>query len=490
MSETLPAIHPATLSTGFAAVPPLCLSELMKSLIRTGLKLNPSQALPPSRSPATLTEQAQYALELGSWLDLVADEQLKRLRQIEAHNHEQALQIMARSQESEIDSLTGLANRRAFDRKLSESCLSVQHSHCPLVLVILDIDHFKLINDTRGHHVGDAVLRGLSIRLRSNLPENSTLARIGGEEFVLLMAGATFEQAMEIADSIRSLVARTVFAFEGQRLAVTISCGVAQLRPLEHGEQALRRADCALYAAKQAGRNRTVGHDGTDTPESIVECLPQLDNSNTKAELYELDLNKANQLKSYESTANAQQPLAGLRTNHANWCDSVMFFWYLRQRLAECQRNNDNLCVMAMELDGASSLSRVFGVAAYHFMLRAEMLHLDSNFRDMDVLCRTCNSKVLAILPRAELASLEPLLDRLRSSMDRFVYPTLDSFVDYSISLGITQLQADDCVQSLVKRAELALATAQAHGPASFFACDTQRTWTISDREINRLPVS
>jgi len=466
------------------AVPSLsqasALTELSKRMIRTGLKLNTAQPLPRPGNTTCVEQQFDYCCELTKWLESAAEDHVKRLRHIESVNQEQALQIMARLQESEIDSLTGLPNRRAFDRRMAQSCNSAEHSQCPLALIVFDIDHFKLINDTRGHHAGDAVLRGLSHQLRAHLPENSMLARIGGEEFVLLLAGASYDQAIEMADSLRITIAQTSFTFEGQRIAVTISCGMAQVRPSEHAEQTLRRADTALYAAKQGGRNRTYGHDGQNVFELPADHGKQ---ANLQAEYSEVDLSQDSKTCPVHRPEPSIQPLSSLRTSRANWCDSVMLFWYLRQRIAECLRNGDPLCLMAIELDSANSLTRDHGIAAYHFMLRAEMLHLDANLRDMDVLSRTCQSKILAVLPKTELAAIGPLLERLRKSMDKFVFPALGQFVDYSISLGVTQLTSEDCVQTIIQRAEKALLAAQAHGPASFFGSDAARTYKISDRD-------
>lgn len=487
MSNTFPIPNLTEFVAGSTDANQPNLADLLKSLIRTGLKLNTAQPLPAQRSQSSLSDQVQYGNELASWLDQVADEQIKKFAHVESINHEQSLQLLARSQESEIDSLTGLANRRSFDRKLAQCSVSVQHSQCPLVLVIFDIDHFKLINDTRGHHVGDAVLRGLSTQLRRNLPENATLARIGGEEFALLLAGASYDQAVEIAESLRSLIEHTAFTFDGHRLAITISCGLAQLRPSEHSEQVLRRADMALYAAKQAGRNLTYGHDGSDT------CEVSVYNSNGGLHVppgYQVfDLNQTSSSKITGVEDQTNQPQTTLRTARANWCDSLMLCWYLRQRIAECFRNNDPLCVMAIEIDKVNSLTKNYGIAAYHFMLRAEMLHLDSNLRDSDVISRTCHSKVLVVFPRTALASLTSLLERLRTSMHNFVFPALSGFVDYTISLGVTQLQPGDCVQSIINRAESTLAAAQAHGEASFFASDVNRVWQLSDQETVQ-PVS
>lgn len=126
----------------------------------------------------------------------------------------------------------------------------------PVSLLLLDIDHFKNVNDTLGHQVGDAVLQHVVVTLVATLRPDEPLGRYGGEEFLLLLRDANPEQAMLVAERLRQRVADTVFNPNGEARTITLSIGCATATPDENLEQLLHRADAALYRAKRAGRNQ------------------------------------------------------------------------------------------------------------------------------------------------------------------------------------------------------------------------------------------
>ena len=150
------------------------------------------------------------------------------------------------------DQLTGLANRRQFLERLEPCLADARGSTCVL---LLDADHFKSINDTRGHSVGDAALVAIADALRSTIRERDLAARLGGEEFAVLAPATTFKHALVLAERVRAAIeAAHVDGQPGLRL--TVSIGVAQAAPKAKPDQVLRAADHALYAAKGNGRNR------------------------------------------------------------------------------------------------------------------------------------------------------------------------------------------------------------------------------------------
>lgn len=156
------------------------------------------------------------------------------------------------------DGLTGLANRRKLDETIAIDFRRHQRDSKALSLIMLDVDHFKTLNDDYGHHVGDLVLRRLASILSVNAQRAGDLAaRLGGEEFVVILPGVTLEQANVIAENLRESVATSVF---DARLAsaVTVSVGVASNSGCATAQEMLNRADAALYEAKRTGRNRVV----------------------------------------------------------------------------------------------------------------------------------------------------------------------------------------------------------------------------------------
>ena len=157
-----------------------------------------------------------------------------------------------------IDGLTGLFNHRQFQVRYEESIARAKRSGQPLAVLLMDIDHFKAVNDTYGHPAGDEVLRGVAARLAETVREVDLVARYGGEEFVALLEGCGTEGAMAMGERIREAIAGSPLpAGGGQSLDITLSLGVACF-PLhgEHREALLEHADQALYSAKRGGRNR------------------------------------------------------------------------------------------------------------------------------------------------------------------------------------------------------------------------------------------
>jgi diguanylate cyclase len=163
--------------------------------------------------------------------------------------------------ESLTDPLTGLGNRKYFDRMIETAVQASLAGNEPLSLLMFDIDHFKSFNDSYGHLTGDQVLRLVGLSLRQLMKGQDITARYGGEEFAVVLPNTALRQALTVADQLR----RTVMAKElkkkstGEILGrVTISVGVSLLRPDDDTDALIERADACLYAAKRAGRNRVI----------------------------------------------------------------------------------------------------------------------------------------------------------------------------------------------------------------------------------------
>jgi len=153
------------------------------------------------------------------------------------------------------DALTGALNRRSFFELFEREVSSARRHRAPLSMAMVDVDHFKSINDRFGHPAGDAVLRQLADRLRGDLRIEDALGRYGGEEFAMLMRHTALEGAVQVAERVRLRVAGKAFALPDRELDVTVSIGVASWNPEDGEEQLLRLADEALYKAKESGRN-------------------------------------------------------------------------------------------------------------------------------------------------------------------------------------------------------------------------------------------
>ena len=161
------------------------------------------------------------------------------------------LEIMADQQsESDKDALSDLANRRGFERRVRS--LLDEPRKGPHALIFCDLDHFKSINDTHGHHVGDLVIQAFGKVLRDHAPANAATGRIGGEEFAIFLPSTPVDVALSLAQTLR----KATSALEDLPVSPTASFGVASLFSAPELQDAYRRADVALYEAKNAGRNR------------------------------------------------------------------------------------------------------------------------------------------------------------------------------------------------------------------------------------------
>jgi diguanylate cyclase (GGDEF)-like protein len=177
-------------------------------------------------------------------------------------------------QRAEIDQLSGVLTRQAFMEAGEKSADSTFHAKKPVSCLMLDIDHFKSINDTYGHAVGDEVIRTLGAVISESLRSTDMVGRFGGEEFCAILTDTDLETGVEVAERLRKKVEAT--RFEGVKRPVTASIGVAGLTEEAAEEQRVRltieqmvtRADAGLYQAKEGGRNQVI-HANLETPFSM-----------------------------------------------------------------------------------------------------------------------------------------------------------------------------------------------------------------------------
>lgn len=160
------------------------------------------------------------------------------------------------------DSLTGVFNRRHFEQlATAEMKRAIRLGH-PLTIVLIDIDHFKHVNDTYGHAAGDQALLTFTTLCQRNIREIDIFSRFGGDEFALLLPEANSRQAYAVIERIRQAIATEPIDLDGKLISLTISSGIASVSDAgEDFDKLLIKADQALYRAKEAGRNKIVGHD-------------------------------------------------------------------------------------------------------------------------------------------------------------------------------------------------------------------------------------
>jgi diguanylate cyclase (GGDEF)-like protein len=158
------------------------------------------------------------------------------------------------------DSLTGINNRRHFNLQLTNEYARAKRYDTPLSLVLLDLDHFKVLNDAHGHHEGDKVLKHVATLVGQHLRTSDFFARIGGEEFVILLPSTNQNEAFQFIERIREEISHLTLTSDSKKyMKVTASFGIAELsHQTTSEEELLKQADQALYKAKSNGRNQTL----------------------------------------------------------------------------------------------------------------------------------------------------------------------------------------------------------------------------------------
>lgn len=178
-----------------------------------------------------------------------------RIVELEREATELHSKLNSEKQEARIDPLTGVANRRSFEERIAAETGRKPGSETSVVMLLWDLDNFKVVNDSYGHRAGDRVLQSVAACFMTLMRPNDFVARIGGEEFIILLSGTKIAEAMPIANQLRAAVEALRFHFRGTPVRVTVSCGLTELQHQDPAGAAFERADLALYRAKHSGKN-------------------------------------------------------------------------------------------------------------------------------------------------------------------------------------------------------------------------------------------
>lgn len=189
---------------------------------------------------------------------LLQDQLATAKQQIES----QAAELRLRESEARTDSLTKLGNRRAFEEELGQQLALWNRKQIPVSLLLLDVDNFKMLNDSLGHQFGDIVLQQLAQIIIAQLREMDLSFRYGGEEFAVILPATDLVDATSVAERIRGAVASAKVVGQGKQKQVTVTGGVAAALQSDQPEQLISRADAALYRGKRTGKNRIHQHTG------------------------------------------------------------------------------------------------------------------------------------------------------------------------------------------------------------------------------------
>ena len=248
------------------------LFELVIFSIALGSRIRLAQNAQQEAQAQLFANEHQLRLEQAKSLDLQQqiNEGLEARVQERTASLQQALQELsiANRQLAELsrrDSLTGLLNRQVLNEELERLLAQAKRSQQPISMLMMDLDHFKKVNDLHGHLVGDACLQHAALRMQQRMRSNDLLVRFGGEEFAAVLCDTHQSGAMDLAEQLRADLASHPCMHQGLSIDLSLSIGVYTLTPGPNSEreQLLRHADQALYQAKAAGRNRVIGYEAS-----------------------------------------------------------------------------------------------------------------------------------------------------------------------------------------------------------------------------------
>jgi diguanylate cyclase len=429
--------------------------------------------------------ELQQAMAAGLAQILHSNERLhEQLNDVETKLEEQSRQIETQLAEARIDSLTGAANRRAFDEEVARRLAEWRRRHVPMSLLMIDVDHFKKINDRHGHPVGDFVLRELARVLQHTMREMDFTARYGGEEFAIVLPGTTLRDARRAAQRALQAVSAHTFEHNGEELKVTISVGLAEVMPSDNAETLVRRADEALYLSKAAGRNCGHFHSGTDflalesprlidtvaalrtDPLATMEPPPP----STVAESH--DAPKSNgAAKSSTSTRPGSDAESG-RDPLTNLPGAQAFSAELRRRVQRARSEHRPLTLLLVDIDRLAEINRRDGRPAGDAVICRLAKVLTETARAGDYAARYHEGQFALALDGIDRDAAVQTAEAIRRTMQTSTVEIDDLSIEATISCGIATAEPGDRSVSLVMRASTALTAAKSSGRDCAFVHD------------------
>jgi diguanylate cyclase (GGDEF)-like protein len=399
-----------------------------------------------------------------------------RLDQAEDKLREQVRLVETTTAEARTDALTLVGNRRAFENDITQCLADFRGSGNPFTLALIDLDKFKRLNDTYGHQTGDEVLRGTGRVLRRVLRECETVARYGGEEFAVIFTRSTIADVQQALTRLRKAIANTEFQGPSGKLEVTISIGAAQAAGAETLEAIVQRADAALYASKEAGRNCAHWHDGryiTRIVEEESKPAPALAPKVAAEAPKPVEACKPAAVPAKQTTKSADDGNAEkLADDLPPLLNRTAFCQHVRARMAEWKRGGPMLSLVLVEIDQFHSLAGSHGPAFRDQLVVSLARVVFAGVREMDMAARYSTGCLGFLLPNAELSDAIRVADRIREAAGRTAIDLNGTQRNYTVSVGIIETGNAEDMVALFRKAETALEAGHQHGGNCLFHHD------------------
>jgi len=333
-----------------------------------------------------------------------------------------------------LDPLTGIANRRWMGGALRRALEALLPGDA-LAVVLLDVDHFKRFNHRYGHATGDAVLAAIGQWLRQRFPDGTPTARMGGEEFAVLLKGTDPHEVVREAESAVADLGRSLLVPDSGE-PVTVSAGLAFARPGLPQAQWLEQADLALYDAKALGRNRLVHHEligaQRDDPEAELARFRELTRHTAERMTRMVDM-LGHRLVDAANDRAQRDALTGLRNRG-------FFDQRLAQELRRAERHRSPLALVLLDLDHFHDINARFNYTSGDAVLRQFAALAADRLRAGDWLARYGGEEFALVMPGATLDEAAAAAERLRAAVEttRFVADDGSTRVPLTVSLGVT----------------------------------------------------
>ena len=429
-----------------------------------------------THEPAMIVEMVAKLIEANQHMH-------QKLASTEDKLREQAVEIQNHASEARTDALTLLANRRAFDDEMGRRVAELSRQGRTFSLVMADVDHFKKFNDTHGHQAGDEALRAVAKLLRRTMREMDLVARYGGEEFAMILPGTNLDDACKAALRACKALDKAPVRLEEKEFPMTASFGVAEAREGNDGAALVARADKALYAAKQGGRDCVYRHDGEAVHRVAANPQPALPEAANQHQ----DVGKprggekactARQATPVELKGNAASrveaaPLIEL-PGRTNFCQIV------RNRTAEWKRGGPVFSVVLIEVNQYDHGEGQPGHLSRQTTTALITKFLGATVREMDIVGNYGPGCFALLLPTAGLIDGIRVAERLREEFSRYSTAGRVDQPKLTLSVGVVQIQEKDDSVSVLKRAEAALDAADRRGGNRAYYHDGERCAPIT----------
>jgi diguanylate cyclase len=361
-----------------------------------------------------------------------------RLEDAEQKIQTQAEEIRTQQSEARTDALTKLANRRAFDAFLAECVEKCAAEAKPVSLVMLDVDHFKMFNDTHGHPAGDEVLRTVGRTLTRAVKASDLPCRYGGEEFAVILVNTRADEAQIAAERIRKAIENMPVHFGGNTLRVTASVGMAECHSGEGTALLIRHADEGVYASKKNGRNCSHWYNGEEYLR--IAAVKSADEPQHKA----------------------APTLPAMAADVSKLPDRAVFAEELKRRIAESHRFGFPLTLLYFRVKDFKKLEHNYGNAIGALLLDSLASFIQSTLRDMDLLGRLDNGELIVMLPGSTESASKIVGQRVKTSISLCPIPLGDQQVRLDLDMGVATVQPSEDAPAAMASARVSMEEAAA----------------------------